>query len=770
MKKIIGMALVSLLHILPAAADQTTAPPSPKSDAHLYGHVIDRKTGEHLPYVVISVPGTTYGTATDASGHYFLKNLPVGELTVEAQLLGYTTATRQVTLHAGESIEINFEIEESGIQMDEVVVSASRSATLRRQAPSLVNVVSPKIFEHTNAACLAQGLSFQPGVRVEDDCQNCGFMQVRINGLDGHYSQILLDSHPVFSALTGVYGLEQIPTNMIERVEVMRGGGSALFGSSAIGGTVNIITKDPDRNTAQLSHTITSIGNSSSYDNVTSANASLITDNRKAGLFLYGQSRHRSSYDHDGDGFSEIPQLESQALGVRSFFKTSAYSRLTLQYNAVKEFRRGGDRMDLPPHEAMICEQTDHNIQGGSLSFDLSSADFANRVNLYASFQNTARKSYYGSKQDPNAYGHTHDLTVASGAQYIHSFRRLWFLPADLTLGVEYTYNDLSDTYTGYNQSTLQTVHIVGAYFQNEWKNDRWSLLLGGRLDKHNLVDHVIFSPRANLRYNPTDQVSLRLSYSSGFRAPQAFDEDMHIAIVGGERVRIVLADNLREERSNSFSLSADLYHQFGSVQTNLLVEGFYTNLKNVFALRTLSETDEGIVKERYNGSGATVMGLNFEGKAAFTTWFELQMGLTLQKSRYKEPEQWSENPEVPPTRRMFRTPDTYGYLTAQFTPVNRLMAALTGTYSGRMLVQHMAGSGTPIDQTVLTPRFFDLNLKITYDIPIYKQITLQLYAGMQNLFNAYQRDFDQGPDRDSGYIYGPSLPRSWFAGAKINF
>ncbi|WP_288180335.1 TonB-dependent receptor, partial [Alistipes putredinis] len=574
MKKLILLAVMCLVyHTL--FADETT--PTPKSDAHLYGHVIDSKTGEHLPYATVTIPGTTIGTMTDASGHYFLKNLPTGTITVEARMMSYDPVRHEVTLKKGQSLELNFEITENGITMDDVVVSASRSETTRRKAPALVNVLDRKIFDNTNSACLAQGLSFQPGVRVEDDCQNCGFMQVRINGLDGHYSQILVDSHPVFSALSGVYGLEQIPASMIDRVEVMRGGGSALFGSSAIGGTINIITKDPDRNSAEVGHTITAIGNSSSYDNVTSANASLITDSRKAGLYVYGQNRHRSGYDHDGDGFTEIPQLQSQALGLRSFFKTSAYSRITLQYNTVMEYRRGGDRLDLPPHEAMIAEQTDHNINGGSLSFDLSSADYSNRVNVYASFQHIARKSYYGSKQDPDAYGRTHDLTVATGAQYIHSFDRLWFLPADLTLGVEYNYNDLDDESIGYDYRTKQKVHIIGAYLQNEWKNEHWSLLIGGRLDKHSLVDHVIFSPRANLRYNPGEGASLRLSYSSGFRAPQAFDEDMHIAIVGGERVRIRLADDLREERSHSLSLSADLYHRFGKVQTNLLVEGFYT-------------------------------------------------------------------------------------------------------------------------------------------------------------------------------------------------
>ena len=104
------------------------------------------------------------------------------------------------------------------------------------------------------------GTKFQPGVRVETNCQNCGFQQVRINGLDGPYTQILIDSRPIFSALSGVYGLEQIPANMIERVEVMRGGGSALFGSSAIAGTINIITKEPMRNSAQIAHSLTMIG------------------------------------------------------------------------------------------------------------------------------------------------------------------------------------------------------------------------------------------------------------------------------------------------------------------------------------------------------------------------------------------------------------------------------------------------------------------------------------------------------------------------------
>ena len=192
-------------------------------------------------------------------------------------------------------------------------------------APSLVNVLDSKVFETTHATSLADGLNFQPGVRVENNCQNCGFQQVRINGLEGPYTQILVDSRPIFSALTGVYGLEQIPANMIERVEVMRGGGSALFGSSAIAGT---ITKEPMRNSAQIAHSLTMIGGSRP-DNNTTVNASLVTDDHKAGIYLFGQGRHRASYDHDGDGYSELGKLEAKTLGFRSYLKTSNYSKLS---------------------------------------------------------------------------------------------------------------------------------------------------------------------------------------------------------------------------------------------------------------------------------------------------------------------------------------------------------------------------------------------------------------------------------------------------------
>lgn len=740
-----------------------------KSDANIIGHVLEKKSQEHLPYITISLKGTTIGTMTDASGHYFLKNLPEGDFILQVSSVGYKTQSRKVTLKRGKTLEENFELEEDLVALDGVVVTANRSETTRRMAPTLVNVLDFKLFENTNSTTLSQGLNFQPGVRVENNCQNCGFQQVRINGLDGPYTQILIDSRPIFSALAGVYGLEQIPANMIERVEIMRGGGSALFGSSAIAGTINIITKEPLRNSGQLSHTITGIGGTSSWDNSTTLNASLVTDNHKAGLYIFGQNRERSGYDSDGDGFTELPKLKNQTVGFRSYLKTSTYSKLTFEYHHLQEFRRGGDLLNRPPHEANIAEQLEHTINSGGLKFDYFSPNEKHRLSVYASTQHTGRDSYYGGNQDVNAYGATKDFTWVAGSQYIYHFDRCLFMPADLTGGMEYNQDYLEDDMWGYNRYTKQTVRIASAFFQNEWKNRQWSFLLGGRLDKHNLIDHVIFSPRANLRFNPTENINLRASYSFGFRAPQAFDEDLHIENVGGTVAMIELADDLKEERSRSFSVSADIYQRWGAFQGNFLVEGFYTNLSDAFALREMGERDGIIINERYNEKGAKVYGLTLEGKIAYLTMLQLQAGVTLQKADYKNERAWSDDRTVPMERRIFRTPGTYGYFTLTYNPLKPLLIAFSGTYTGSMLVEHKTGY-IDKDIAVNTPDFWELNLKAAYDFNIYKAINLQLNIGVQNIFNAYQKDFDRGSKRDSGYIYGPGMPRSYFAGVKISY
>ena len=576
--------------MLPANANNTDASNSGvhNTDAHIHGHVIDKATGEHLPYIVVLLKGTTIGVATENTGHYMIRNVPEGTFVVEVSAMGYKTQTRELNIRKGHAYEVNFVLEEDHVQLDGVIVSATRSETTRRMSPTLVNVVGMDVYDKGNCTTVAQGLSFQPGVRVENNCQNCGFQQVRINGLDGQYTQILIDSRPIFSALAGVYGIEQLPANMVDRVEVMRGGGSALFGSSAIAGTINIITKEPVRNSANISHTTTSIDGSAAFHNTTDINASIVSEDNKLGLAVFGQNTSKDAWDANGDGFTELSKIAGQTVGFRGYVKTGLYSKVTAEYHHLQEFRRGGDNLDLPPHEAMIAEQTKHGINTGGLKFDWFSKDQKHRLNVFASLQHIDRESYYGAGMDPNAYGKTTDLTWVGGAQYVYKAEKCLFMPSDLTVGIEYNEDYLRDNMWGYDRTTDQTVRIVSAYAQNEWKNKQWGILIGGRIDKHNLIKDIIFSPRANLRYNPTENINLRASYSYGFRAPQAFDEDLHIDNVGGTVSMIRLAEDLTVEKSQSVSVSADIYHSWGDWQGNFLVEGFFTDLDDVFALKEI--------------------------------------------------------------------------------------------------------------------------------------------------------------------------------------
>jgi len=743
---------------------QSNTPPG----VQLKGHVIDSKTGEHLPYVTVAVKNSTIATASDASGHFILKNLKPGLYTIVAHTVGYSTLEQTIDVNVGQNIDLEFNLQPADMKLNEVVVTANRNETRRKDASVIVGIIDNKTFEVSNSSNLAQGLNYQSGLRVENNCQNCGFQQVRINGLEGPYSQILIDSKPIFSSLAGVYGIEQIPANMVDRVEVVRGGGSALFGSNAIGGTINIITKEALYNSFSVAETFSLI-DADSPDNVVTMNASLVTEDQKAGIYMFGMMRDRKAWDADGDGFSELGKLNSETFGFRGYYKPSLFSKLTLEYHRINEYRRGGDSLQLPPHEVQVAEMARHNINGGGINYQWLSKDYAHRLNVYTSMQHTGRDTYYGADYNPDAYGDTDNMTLSSGMQYAYSFENLWFMPAQLTGGVEFNYDNLHDEMLGYGRDLKQVTRIVGAYAQNEWKNDEFTILLGARLDKHNLIKNAIFSPRVNLRYAPVYNVNLRASYAAGYRAPQTFDEDLHITAVNGGVTFIHNASDLKPEYSHSISASVDYTFEAGGWGFNILADGFYTYLKDVFYLKEIGTDDQGnLIKERRNGTdGATVSGVNLEFKILPAQWAQIQGGLTLQRSRYKEALDWSEDGTAEPTKKMLRTPDTYGYFTASLNPYKPFVASLSGIYTGRMYVPHFEGY---IDHNELkhTPRFYDLAVKLAYNFKISHGLTLQLNGGVQNIFNSFQKDFDKGMDRDAGYMYGPGLPRTIFVGLKI--
>lgn len=735
-----------------------------KEGNQIAGHVIEKDTEESIPYATILIVGTNLGTTSNYGGHFSFTDLKAGKYTLRVSSVGYITQEKEVVVSDNSTSLLHIQMVPDNFMTDEVVVSANRNEVSRKEAPVVVNVLSQKLFETVNSPDLAKSLNYQSGVRVENNCQNCTFPQVRINGLEGPYSQILINSRPVMSALSGVYGLEQIPVNMIERIEVVRGGGSALFGANAVAGTINIITKDPINNSFQFNTNFTSMGGDT-WEQYMGGNVSLVSEDNTYGIAMYETYRNRNPYDRDDDGFSEVGKLNSNTFGLRAYYRPTHFNRISLEYHTTNEFRRGGNKFDKQPHESDITEQTKHIINSGGVTYDQYLGEYRHKISFFTSMQHVDRNSYYGAEQDANAYGKTDDLTWMAGAMYVGNYDKFLFAPSVFTSGIEYNHNALHDIMTGYDRDMKQDVRIASAFVQNEWKISRLTILAGARLDKHNLIDNLIFSPRINLLYKPNDALQARMTWSTGFRAPQAYDEDLHLTAVGGENVQTILADGLKEERSNSFSGSIDYTTHFGHWQANILAEAFYTDLSDVFVIESISPA----IQERRNGDGARVYGVNIDAKVAHGKEATFQLGFTAQRSRYKSNEVWTELEDGTPltTKRMTRTPDYYGYFTFTSEPFKNFGFSLSGVYTGSMQVPHFAGY-IEQDRMETTPEFFDCNFKLNYTFLLKEHVKLQLNAGVQNIFDQFQRDLDKGTYRDAGYFYGPTAPRSIFIGIKI--
>lgn len=720
-----------------------------------------------LAFTNVYIDDTSNGVISDADGRYSI-TVKHGNAILVVQAVGYSIEKK--TIHIDKNLTLNFDLKEDALGLDLVVVSATKTALNRKEAPVLVTVTNAKSLEQLGATTLIDGLTFQPGLRTENNCQNCGFSQIRINGLGGAYSQILVNSRPVFSSLNGVYGLEQIPANMIQQIEVTRGGGSAIFGANAIAGTINIITKDPVANQYQLNSKLSWI-DGESPENLLNFNSTHVSDDLTKGVTFYGMYRHRKNYDANDDGFSEIPKLNNLNFGLNSFYNFNDRKKITAEFTTIKELRRGGDQMELPAHQTLITEEIKSNVVGGALTYDYYTQNDNNKISIYSNSQKTESNNYYGTNQDPDGYGLTKDFTFLTGLQHDVKFNQFLGGRLKLTSGVEYNYNKITEN----RRNALidffkQESNTASIYTQADWKiRKNLKLLTGVRgeyFDANTTKESLfILNPRMSILYNITEDFSFRTGYSQGFRAPQFFSEDVHSEIIVGETRNVMLSSNIKEEKSHSFIASVEYSHKNNDQQFLVTLEGFYTQINNPFIYEDRGTDVNGLlVKEKINGDKATVNGFNLEVKYSPNAKFSAQLSGTAQNSyyaNYYEPE----NGIV--TNKILRTPQIYGNAMINFKPTKKWELNLNSVLTGTMYTPHLEGY---INNTVLeeTPTMLDIGFNTGYTFKVDDKHSLKLSAGIKNMFNSYQKDFDKGVDRDPTYVYGPSQPRTFFVGLKF--
>jgi outer membrane receptor for ferrienterochelin and colicins len=743
------------------------------------GKIVSAANGAIIPFSTVQIVVLKKGAAADDKGSFILKEIPKGKHVLQISAVGYKEYVAEIVVNIDKELRLLVELKEDQLNLNEVVVTGTRTAKRISDSPVIVNLIDKKGLDQVVAVNLAEGLRFQPGLRVETSCQTCNYTQLRINGLQGGYSQILVNSRPIFSPLTGLYGLEQIPVNMIERIEVVRGGVSALYGSSAIGGTVNVITRIPTENAYNITNTFQSIKGVSN-DNIISANATLINEQENAGATFFVNNRQRETYDANGDNFSELPQLKDNSFGTNLFYKPTRDQKLSLSFSSIYEYRYGGEMVDGPAYLAQQAEERTHNVLMGSLDYQINFNEGKNTFVVYYGGQNTDRDHYTGIFPDEpeeiaafvaNApYGISDVTTHQGGIQLNTKLSQFLGGQAVVTVGAEYVYDDVFDEIESYNYLIDQTTTDFGLLLQHDWDVlPALNLLSGVRVDKHNLVDNPIVSPRLSVLYKLKNSMQLRLGWGTGFRAPQAFDTDLHIAFAGGGISRISLSENLKEERSNSYTASLNYDKASQHFIAGFTVEGFHTTLDNAFFQFPLGEDAFGERFEKRNGKGATVSGVTLEGRVNIDYIFEVEAGFTLQSSLFDEA---VENIEGLPAKREFlRTPNDYGFATITYTPTKSWSASTNIVYTGTMELAHFGGEGTGQieDRYFISQAFTEIGFRLGHTFSLKQSATgIELFTGVKNVFDSYQQDFDISKNRDSNFVYGPSLPRTFFLGLRI--
>ena len=701
-------------------------------------------SGGVLPGATITISGAI--RVTSAEGTFCLDDLVPGVHTVVVALPGFVTRRVELTVPFQGPAPVELVLTHS--LRSDVVVTATRTSRRLDDVPVRTEVISRDLMARSGARTLADAVEYTTGVRVENNCQNCNFSQIRLLGLEGPYTQILVEGQPVVSSLAQVYGIEQIPARMIERIEVVKGGGSALYGPGSVGGVVNIIPREPGRSGGLFELRSDTYGPDPNWS--INGSADWVARDRQTLLTVFSQIDRIRPFDVDEDGFTEVSRRSLDTYGARlNRYQLEGRAKLTFDATFLHEDRRGGDRLDLPPDQASVAEAVESRRAGLSGTwFHSASQRFDYRVTL--STARTTRDSYYGTGGDPNAFGDSRSHVTIFDSQVNQYAGR-----HTVSWGAQFSTESLEDAQPAYDRRTDVAYRNTGLYAQDDWAfAPKWQLLYGLRGDVHSALGSFIVSPRVALMHSPVPALDLRFSIARGFRAPQIFDEDLHLSSVGGEVRAIIVNPDLREERSLNTMAGFEWKPELGRGQALIEVNGFHTGLDDLFNVREADDPSTDLFEfQRVNAGRADVYGVEFNAGWGIGDAFVLQGGVVEQRARFAQAE-----PDFG-SRDFFRSPRRYANatLTWRAAPAD-LFAAVR--YTGSMKAPHYAGF---IGDTRLetTPGFVTVDLSIARTFKRGTAPGLTVGVAGRNITNAYQRDLDRGPLRDAAYVYGPRFPRS---------
>ena len=666
-------------------------------------------SGKPLGFATIAIEGTNLGTTSDVEGGYMLSRIPVGEHSVIVSFLGYKSLQKQIELKSGGSANFDFRLVESANTMDEVVVTGTMKAVNRFESPVPVEVYNPVFFKKNPTPNIYEALQNVNGVRPQLNCQVCNTGDIHINGLEGPYTMVLIDGMPIVSSLATVYGLSGIPNSMIERMEIVKGPASSLYGSEAIGGLINIITKSPEKApifTADVMGT--------TWGELNSDIGVRFNVGEKASVLTgVNYFNFDNVVDNNEDNFTDMTIAERVSVFQKWNFKRKDNRLFTLAGRYYWEDRWGGE-LDWTPA-----------FRGGDV--------------IYGEAITTKRWELLGQYQLPTVENmifsfslNTHDQNSVYGDVPYIADQKIGF--GQLTWDKEVKNHDLlvgtALRYTYYDDNTPATasaenidvnnpdkIWLPGVFVQDEIAfNKRHKMLLGLRYD-YNDAHGSILTPRFAYKWSITDRDIFRLNAGTGFRVVNLFTED-HAALTGAREV--IIAEDLKPEQSYNVNANyiKKVYLENGG-SGSIEFSGWYTYFTNVIFPDFETNTNQ-IIYDNLDGHAVT-KGISLNADLSLPNGFSFLLGGTLMDVSTTEKEE---------TQRQILTERFTGTWSVSYQFLgNKMSIDYTGNVYGPMRLP-VLGELDPRPEE--SPWWSIQNIQLTY-----KGVkSIEFYGGVKNLLN----------------------------------
>lgn len=685
--------------------------------------------GEALPFANVYLANTKLGTASNEEGFFELKNIPNGDYTLISSSVGFNLKSLKIILTGNQKLVKNFNLNEN-YSLEEIVVSGTLRPISKSNSPVSVEVYSTTFFKKNPTPSIFESLQNVNGVRPQLNCNVCNTGDIHINGLEGPYTFVLIDGMPIVSGLSTVYGLTGIPQALIERVEVVKGPASTLYGSEAVGGIINIITKKTSNAPALATDVFTS-----SWGEInTDIGMRYETSDKIQGLLGINYFNYQNRIDNNDDNFTDLTLQNRISIFNKITIERKSNKVFTIAGRYVYEDRWGGEL------------DWEKNYRGSNIKYGESI--YTNRWETFGTYELPTSENI---NFQFSANGHSQDSfygTDAYDAEQLTGFGQFTYNKQirekhDLLIGMAYRYTYYDDnTFATLNENgdanKAAITHLPGIFVQDEIAlNTQNNLLLGARVD-YNSIHGRIFSPRVNYKWNSIDKSDIvRVSIGNGFRVANVFTED-HAALTGAREVEF--DGELQPETSWNINLNYVKKFLLKNSFITLDASAFYTYFDN----RILPDYETDSNKIIYaNLEGYSISkGLSLNTDMNFTNGLSINFGATLMDVSITE--------NKTKTRQLL-TESFSGVWSISYKTNTNFTIDYTGNIYGPMRLP-LLGENDP--RAEFSPWFSVQNIQLTKKIGP----SWEVYGGIKNLLNytppansinSSNNPFDEGIDTD---------------------